>query len=608
MPVLQKISPSSLSDCSLDGPAYITNMSDVEASICKPPCECPDCQHGFYASEEQYKPCFWYQSRISDHDAKRVVTEHVQDAQQDRQYLLQCLSSHADIIMNRWKKKSRDKRRVLLLETIPELYEHRWLIPRYCYMPESKLTGLQAQPWSRRCQLLLPWLSLEVLMMNPAVLFALLHNRTSYPPQDWATFDGRQLILSWACGHFDVQYSGKCVVMYGPGYGELVDWEAGPAHRADIIGFPKACLILEAQACLMRVLRQIVNKILEGVDLKKAATAEKWKIMTKFGFRHTNEIELWSPYTNQAFSAPPAFSIDNLISIARTRLEAMGDHLWFLQTEPVYMRRYIKLLNQGESYRTNKKDVAGAMLTRGLFDDVLTYWHWSWIVSECIQVKSAHIRFQDSIHRGASLPRAYDSALGALELLLVNEVLRRATHFGTIMPQRPGFSHKWTFKWRPDIGPTSFHRGRKAGASVEQKKLFDEDPLEWCLIQMQAEPDKQTNYDHAIMFGFLEYHLAFSGPKEKARVDELLYQKLSDLAACHEMLVSIRLHRPQNKARDMDEVEQSEKRVTWKGQKIGGYLTDDDCITLGTALLRDFYEAPLPSGRQNAAWPLADYP
>lgn len=71
---------------------------------------------------------------------------------------------------------------------------------------------------------------------------------------------------------------------------------------------------------------------------------------------------------------------------------------------------------------------------------------------------------------------------------------------------------------------------------MDQKDIFDKDPLEWCLNQMQAELDKQTNYDYAILFAFLENHLGnhlvASGPKEKARVDEVLYQKLSDLAAC----------------------------------------------------------------------------
>lgn len=438
--------------------------------------------------------------------------------------------------------------------------------------------------------------------MNPAILFALLHNRTAYPPQDWATFDGRQLILSWAMGYFDLKYSAKCVIMYGPRYGELVDWQAGSAHRADIIGFPKACLILEGQAYLMGALRKIVDRILEGVDLSKPTTPEKWKLMTKLGFRHNNEVELWSPYTNQAFSAPPVFSIDNLISIAQTRLDALADHLWFLQTEPAYMRRYIKLLCQGEFYRTVGKDAAGAILSTQLFRDLSTYWRWIGIKSECTYVKSVHDRFRDSIGPGERLPSVYDRALGALELLLVNEVLRRAELFGMLMPQRPGFSHKWNFQWRPNDGVTVFNVDRKTGVSLDQKDLFDKDPLEWCLIQMKAEPDKQTNYDHAILFAFLENHLAASGPKEKARVDEFLYQKLSDLAACHEMLVSVRLHRPQNVARDIDEVVQSENRVAWKAWKIPGYLTEEDTIRLGSALLTDFYEAPLPSGQKNSIW------
>ena len=584
-------------------PAYITNMSNtVMASVYTPPCECIDCQHGFYASAEQYRPAFSYRGRISDSDAKRVAAAHIRDAQQERQYLLQRLASHADIIMNRWKKKSRDKRQALLAETIPELYEHRWLIPRYCYTPESKLGGLVDRAWVRRCQLLLPWLSLEVLKMNPMILFALLHNRTAYPLHDWATFDGRQLILSWAMGYFDLKYSAKCVIMYGPRYGELVDWQAGSAHRADIIGFPKACLILEGQAYLMGALRKIVDKILEGVDLSKPATPEKWKLMTKLGFRHTNEVELWSPYTNQAFSAPPVFSIDNLISIAQTRLDALADHLWFLQTEPPYMRRYIRLLCQGEFYRTVDKDAAGALLSTQLFQDVSTYWRWIWIKSECMYVKSVHDRFRDSIRPGECLPSVYDKALGALELLLVNEVLHRTSSFGMLVQQRPGFSHKWNFQWRPKDGVTVFKVDRKTGVSLDQKDLFDKDPLEWCLNQMQAKPDKQTNYDHAILFSFLENHLAASGPKEKARVDEFLYQKLSDLAACHEMLVSVRLHRPQNVARDIDEVVQSENRVAWKAWKIPGYLTEEDTISLGTALLTDFYEAPLPSGQKNSIW------
>ena len=597
MPVFQELHHSSLPG---DGHLYITTQSDLEASICPPPCDCVDCQHSFYTSEEQYDPRFSYRGRVSHPDAQRIATRHVQDAQQDREHLLQRLTSHADVILNRWKKKSREKRQALLVNAIPELYECRWLIPRYTFTPESKLVGCQTS--ARRCQLLLPWLSLEVLKMNPAVLFGLLHNRTTYPPQDWAPYDSRQLILSWACGHFEVEFSSKCVVMYGPRYGELVDWQPGPAHRADIMGFPRARLVLEAQAYLMGALRKIVDKILEGVDLSKPATSEKWKLMTSPGFKHAGEVEFWSSYTNQAFSAPPVFDVDNLVSIAQIRLNALGDHLWFLQTETAYMRRYIRVLFQGEYYKVVKADGAGVMVAQELFMDVLAYWWWSWVKNECEYVKSMHDRFRDGIYPGERLPPRYDRALGALELLLVNRVISQAMSLMVVLPHRPGFSHNWSFERRASADPTLFQIHRET--TTEQKELFDKDPLEWCLVQMQGAPDTQTNFDHAMLFAFLENHLANSSSKEKARVDEVLYQKLSDLAAYHEMLVSVRLHRPQNEARDIDEVMQSENRVAWKRMKTQEFLSQDDKVILGTALLKHFYDASssLPSGKKDVAW------
>lgn len=158
--------------------------------------------------------------------------------------------------------------------------------------------------------------------------------------------------------------------MYGPRYGELVDWQAGPAHRADILGFPRALLVLEAQAYLMGILRKIVDKTLESADLSKPATSEKWKSVINLGFKQSGMVEFWSPYTNQAYSAPPVFDIDKLLSIVQTRLDAANDHLWFLQTEPAYMRRYIRILFQGELFKHASPDEAAWLLVQELFQDL----------------------------------------------------------------------------------------------------------------------------------------------------------------------------------------------------------------------------------------------
>jgi len=577
----------------------LKDFQDFTAIIYQPPCQCVDCHNAFYLPEEQTNPLLSFRGRVSDFDARRIAAQYVQDMQRERKYLQQRLASHGDLILSRWKKKSVEKRHALLIDAVPDLYEHRWVLPRWYNTPLDQRWYPRTK--AARSQFLLPWLSVEVLKSNPAVLFGLLHSRTAYPPQDWAAFDNMQLILGWAGGYFEVQFTDKCVVMYGPRYGEVVHWQAGPAHRADIMGFPRARLVLEAQADLMVGLRQIVDKILEGVNLDKPGTSETWRSVTSLGFKQTGTVELWSPYTNQAFTAPPFFDVNSLISRVQTSMEAASDHLWLLQTDPAYTRRYIRIVFQGEFYQVAKPYEGGSLVLLELYRDISAYWFWRWVGIELEHVKSIHDRFRDIVHPGERLPPRYDRALGALELLLVNLVKFSAKYLSEQLPQRPGFCHRWSFKSFPDAaGNLNSEYCRKS--LLDTKKLFFEDPLEWCLLQMQGEADTQNDFDHAMLFAFLDNHLANSTPKERGRVDEVLYRRISDLAAYHEMLVSVRLHRPQNEVRSIDEVKKSEDREAWRGFDVPMVLGLRDAVRLGKPLLKDFYEAPLPGGLKDATW------
>ncbi|KAJ8062829.1 hypothetical protein OCU04_008085 [Sclerotinia nivalis] len=585
------------------GPAV--SRKELVAAICHPPCTCADCEQGFYTANEQMQPGWFYRRSLSDDDAKQIAASYINSMQQDRKYLAERLTLCGDIS--------------LLLEVIPNLCEKRWIIPRLGFTPEGKQIPpinsdgeMEARSPETRHHLLLQWLSLEVLKTNPAVLFALLHNRTVYSPQDWASFDARQLDTSFLSGNFDIDFSAKCVVMHGLRHGEVVDWKACLAHRADILGFPKARLVLEAQAYLMSSLRKVVDGILQGVDMNASPAAEKWKSMVLMGFRHTDVVELWSPYTNQAFSSPPSFSTSTLISLAQTRLEATVDHLWLLQTEPAYMKRFIVNMCHGGLYESTKDMGASWLVVRGIIEAIESCWGWGWLKNECEHVKSIHNRFRDNIAQGENLPTKYNKALGALELLVVNEVNRRAELLGHRTSQRPGFSHNYTTTRRSqDQGPDILDIKRKGGLCSDEKYLFENDLLDYCVSNLQARPDRQANpdttekrvpLDHALVFSLIENHLAKSNFKEKSRIDEVLSSDLSDLAACHEMLVAIRLHRPQNHARTWDEVKQSENRKAWKAFDLKRHFTNEECSKLGKALFKDFYEVQLPSSRKDMAW------
>ncbi|THV55238.1 hypothetical protein BGAL_0011g00170 [Botrytis galanthina] len=547
------------------------NPEEVKAAICSPPCTCADCEQGYYTCEEQMMPPWFYRRSISTDEAKQIAASHVNFIHQDRKYLIESLAKYGDIIINRWKKKSQDKRQSLLLEAIPNLCEKRWIIPRHGYTAEG--TGIppinsdgqmELRSVEIRHQLLLHWLNLEVLKTNPIYTFCTV-----------------------------VQSNAKSIVMYGLRYGEVVDWKAGPAHRADILGFPKARLVLEAQAHLMVSLRRVVDYILQGIDENTPLGAEKWKSMVSLGFRHSSVVELWSPFTNQAFSSPPLFSLTNLISLAQTRLEATIDHLWLLQTEPAYMKRYLVDICHGDAYELTKDVGAEWLVLQGITEAIMSCWRWGWIKNECEHVKSIHDRFRDNIAPGDDLPCRYDKALSALELLVVNDVNRRGGLLGTTTPQRPGFSHIYTFKKFQLHGHHVLEMDRKNGLFSGHKYAFENDLLDYCLANLQFKPDKQqkpntwpkeVTTDHGLLFSILENHLAKSKIKEKSRLDEVLSNVLSDLAASHEMLAAIRLHRPRSRSRTLDEV------------------LHEACAKLGKVFFKNFHEVKAPTGRKNMEW------
>ncbi|KAI1037785.1 hypothetical protein LB503_009432 [Fusarium chuoi] len=580
-----------------DPPQYSALLADIEASICPPPCPCGDCQDDFFTTEEQRSPEHSYYRRLDDTEAERSARSVVQDIQRHRTRLSEKIQVFGDVLMTRWKKRSQAERAALLKEAAPELEEHPWFLPRYTYMREKYYTHARSQ--TRRRQLLLPWLSVHVLKTNPAVLFALLHYRTAYPPQSWAPFDSRQLTLGWAAGFFDVDFSAKCIVMYGDRYGSLVDWEAKTAHRADTIGYPRAMLVLEAQSYLLEALCSIVDKILQGSDPLQPPRNENWhQLVSHEAFRETGAVEFWSPYTNQAFSRPPIFNCAYLLDLAKSRLDETGDHLWYLQCDDAYMRRHVKIMFATEIFKKASEQQRARMVAQCIAVEVQSHCWWRWIEMECKHVEAVRKRFSDSIYPGMPLPPKYEKALGALELLLVNQVIYRANLLEQLLPHIPGMQKHWTLD--PSYRSSEAIGRLKRTTLPNTQQSLTENPLDWCLVQLQGQPDDQRTFDHAMLFSMLQDHLS-SNPSEGKRLDEPTYQILSDLSTCHEMLMAVRSHRPRNVARTLPEVYDTELRESWK-MRDSTKKHRAAFERIGTALITGFYHVKTPTGPKNAAW------
>ncbi|MCJ1479573.1 hypothetical protein MMC13_008259 [Lambiella insularis] len=465
-------------------------------------------------------PC---RPELGPDEAQQVARDYVEGINADLEYLKQQCGLYGNIIMKRWKKKSPEKREACLLLADPSMYPRKWF---HIDQKHNLERGKNRRSW------LLPYVNLETLKADASRFLALLHIRTHYSPEQWVPFDNEQLVYGWHQWAIKTDCSSRAVTMYGPLYGRLTSWDKDASHRWDIIGFPRARLIFEAQRELARLLRNIVEQLTEGVPNSTSGSSDKWFQSATLGFTGSGNAAAWSTLTNQPFSAPPIFSIDALLSKAEMKYQAAEDHLCCVPSH-----------------------TQSQMLVIELTHDTSNVFHWQQIVLECKKFKDQCRGFQGSVSPGECLPPEYDRALGVLKILLEKQVDARARRLYAFFPQRPGFSHLFRLEENPDTGKVIMVG---CGAITRSK-----DPLEYCLYHLCHLPDEPGHLDRAMLFAFLDDHLSTGLPAERARFDQNLYDLVSDYAAINEMLIAIHLHRPLSSYRPLDDNTELGKFNPW---------------------------------------------
>lgn len=350
--------------------------------------------------------------------------------------------------------------------------------------------------------------------------------------------------------------------MYGERYGELTTWEKDAAERWAIIGFPRANLVISAQASLMGFLRFVVQELLQGIDTSIAGRAEKWNQAATQGFKNINSVEFSSAYLNQPFSAPPLLDIDNLISIAGAKLDDLGDHIWLLQTDPGYLRRTIKEICVG--YNTPNLQPDAEDYYQSIAIEILAEWEyfigWKWIHGELRHIKAVMFEFRDSIRPGQPLPPKLDRALGALDVIIQEHLERHLAEISATFSTIPGCS-----AYQIENGVRVPHPTR----ATRSCEMMDQDLLRWTLFQLQwIIEDSPRKLDNAILFSMLDEHLSKSGSEERRRISGRLYQRISLAATANELLNALRLNRPLTTKRTIKDCVETETGLVWRYSKI----------------------------------------
>lgn len=159
-----------------------------------------------------------YTDGLSIQEAADITVAYAKSIDTDRNYLIDKIATHGNTIINRWKKKSRDKRSATILKAFPKIFPEKRNTPVVNH-EHGSVTWQKALDY--REALLAPWLNLPELRDDSLKLLALLHYRTKFAPEAWVAFDKVRSVSSWGCGVLGTEYAETCVILHGPKYGRV---------------------------------------------------------------------------------------------------------------------------------------------------------------------------------------------------------------------------------------------------------------------------------------------------------------------------------------------------------------------------------------------------
>ncbi|KAK4553212.1 hypothetical protein LTR86_009742 [Recurvomyces mirabilis] len=530
---------------------------------------------------------------LSNADASRLAADFAKQIETNRTDLIKKLTCYADTIAARWRKKNKQKRVSDILAALPGLYHHKW--------PELR-AQFGYDNFEGRSEA-----AFVALKDDPNKLLSLLHLRTSHSPETWVMFDVAQMKHGAENGTLARNYNPNCVVMYGKDYGKLVLWDRVQCHRWHCIGFPRAALVLEAQATLLGFLSRVVDLIMApGSDNK---TVQNSSVTTPEGFRGSGQVEFWSSMANQAFSPPPAFEPFETLRQAQAQLAAAEDHLYLLQADPSYIHGILTKQKRAEVFTKASSKELWKILVGDLMVYPITHvLHLRDLVDECEHVATMYGKYRDGIVLGSALPKEYERSLMALELLCINLYLAQSKRLPDLLPKSPGFSRN--YKYVPAGKGKVGHTLRTIGADSGEKGWVNKayylhEPLHFALLMLEQDPQDNNAFNIPYLMSFIDDHLANAEAKERARIDQTLYDHLARMSVYAEIWLKLRMHRPApfGVPFSYDVMTDDEKKrrtwLHWRSTPGNPTMAEYDELS---QQLKSFHDAGVPAGKHDQKW------
>ncbi|PIB01781.1 hypothetical protein CB0940_00296 [Cercospora beticola] len=492
-----------------------------------------------------------YERSFTDEEAAKRITDLKTNTSNNLNYTRTFLDKHGNTIVNSWKKRSPDQRKDIIRRTMPDIAPRKGFLmdKMYRMWKMSRNTTRRSIPTfatKYHKGLLLSYLDAETLSQKASDLLALLYQRTRFKPAEWASFDSLQLECFFRAPYMRTAYNPHCVQMYGGQFGQLVSWEKEAAHRLDIVGFPRAFLIFQAQHELSILLREFVDSL--GLSAIPPAIRGRGELDTLTSNAFKNELG-WTDKngrTNPHCLPPPKLDLEGLADGFWARYKAAVDELWLMQIDPAYLREYVGRCEGALLFKGSTPDeVQGCKAQIALMP--LTAWEsWRRLHLESERILLLLKEPGGPVKVGKPLPEKYEVALAGLERSLVEEFSGQCSCLMTLILYSETFGQH-----------CEFLPGRRITYDTQMNN-FVSDPLAHHLMELAAY-EERLSYPAAYHLRMLE-QIMDNSKDQAARIDPLLLSALSSMTAIDDALTTIRSHRPRHRP-----IEQLKDSSHWEG-------------------------------------------
>ena len=516
------------------------------------PCDCSRCLEQYRSvQKQQSKIMCLYTGEMSISETEHMSQSFCTRLFEDLGVVRSLLISHGELVRTRWLHKPNYKRRKILTQIKGDMYATEDAFIEI--LNDEKICPDDMSTRDFRDVFLLPYMTVETFATHGSRLLRLLHHRTFHPPEEWATFDNRQLHAGWSVYALEEKICPGCITMHGKDYGKWTPFDAKAVHNGDSYGAPRALLILEAQSLLARFLRNFMTSMvanIEKLDPQQAPTEYAQSIALP-DIEETSGVNPSIKYYNQPFSPPPIFNnttIDELLEIVSRKQAETQDHLWLLQTDCTYFHNcacYWKEHNTTAfGVRAEPKSTTADAFGIRLICSPL--WHvleWQHLAENLRSVRQVYEARREDIAVGQPLPKDYAEALEYLQTLVLVVLEDRIFQLKELTIVSPHLRSKWEVVAEPGLNDVTFMRLKDDGSN-KFNQLHKTDQILHCLMALCEGTMTRQNWDMALVLKSLDLYLAKCGTKEARKIDPIVDSKTADIAAMYRILTAVRMHRP----------------------------------------------------------------